>query len=366
MRPTTLASLALTTVAILGGTWLGWHHDAWHRSFRDTQWYVRQAYVDAGRAPAEAAALAIRYRCHADPTCRKDAATVFTRPPRYAAIFASRPAYPALLTVGLRLAGDRGIDLVTFAIALLATAAAALVAGLVGGRWAAPFGAIAFAASPAGYWASRALSDGLARVLVLTALAGALLLIGGRRPQLGLAVTVVSIALLVPVRDSDAVALGGALAVAGLLGSRDRRLLVAGATSAALAFAAVRTFGWPGLVESLQDSYTVHFTQPDVVDPWARLVHGEWQLFRTLIVRPTLMAELAVITAASVWAIRRRPRIAWPALLVGLTGPASLVAHPVAPEVSRMLTSLVAPGIVALALLVELLVSSVWTAQHSS
>jgi hypothetical protein len=365
VRRTTIALLLATFAAVLGGTWLAWHREAWHRSFRDTQWYVRQGYVDAGRSRQQATALAISYRCHADPVCRADAVTVFERPARYEAIFSSRPGYPALLTAAIRLKGDRGVDLVTFAIALAATGTAALLAFLVGGLSAAPLGALAFALSPAGYWASRALSDGLARAFVLAALAGALLVLRGRR-TLGLVVMLGSVAALVPVRDSDAVALAGALAVAGLLVHRGRVLVVAGLAGAAVAFGVVRLLGWPGLMESLQDSYSDHFQRPDVPDAWSRLLRGQWDLFTTLAVRPLLVAELAAIVLASLWAVRRRPEVAWPAVLVGLTGPASLVAHPAASEVSRMLTSLVAPAVVALALAVELLVSQAWNGRRSS
>jgi hypothetical protein len=183
----------------------------------------------------------------------------------------------------------------------------------------------------------------------MAALLGAWWLARDRRWP-GVAVLAASLAVLVPVRYSSMATVAVALAVAGVVAlavSRSSRhvgtYLLIGVNLAAVVAAGIvaHALKWPGVNETLQDTFTNHFTQPDVADPWSRLlrldVHFWHQWLQTQFRAPWLL----LLVAVGVWgAFRAGPVFGTLVTAVAATGPLTVFAHPVLREHERLMEAL--------------------------
>ncbi|MFL6055642.1 MAG: hypothetical protein ACJ72W_22485 [Actinoallomurus sp.] len=210
-----------------------------------------------------------------------DAADITAADPRYQAIFSSRPGYPLLAAPFVRVFGViRGMRMLGL---LTAVGGSLLVVGLLRSAGLPPLSAVCgqlvFLATPLARWSLQALGEGLVTVCALGTIWGAVLLIR-RRPVAGTPLLAVSLAVCAVTRYSSALllaALTAAAAVAVWCGIRERRhrwtALLAGlsAIAASLTAMVISALALPSAATTLQDTFTRHFADPDVPDPWQRL-----------------------------------------------------------------------------------------------
>ncbi|CAM5475737.1 hypothetical protein SGLAM104S_05916 [Streptomyces glaucescens] len=111
--------------------------------------------------------------------------------------------------------------------------------------------------------------------------------------------------------------------------------LAAGGTLATLVLS--KLLDLPGTTDSLQDTFTLHWTRPEITDPWQALLrlnhHYWWQWLQKEALAPLLLFLVAV-GAWGVW--RRSVPVALCVIAVGATGFATAAAHPVAVELDRL------------------------------
>ncbi|MEV4463895.1 hypothetical protein AB0J51_09750 [Micromonospora echinofusca] len=377
--------LGLLAAAALGSLlWWGRWETAPQHAYPDTYWYARQAVTMTGTPSAEADRFAARLVCRKGmPSPRRGVPCVAgTRqwaadmPPRYQRIFTTRPGYSLATAPFVLVFGERGMVLATAALAVLAGVLAALAVRLLGGGLVSSLAATALLfLLPTGFWLSRLLAEAGATAFALAALCAAVPLLrpgGTARGRL---------------------LLGGAV-LAGLLGSTVTRpatgLLLSAALTAVFAVLTLlrRRAGWepglvvltaacgvatavwlglsaaldiPGAAETLQDKFTVHFTRPDVPDPWPRLVelnrdfwpaqlNAWWNGGAPLAASPFL-ALLLVGFAALFRALPGRAALLF--ATTGATGLLTLVAHPKESEADRLVLVIWLPVVVGLAMLLD-------------
>jgi len=290
--------------------------------------------------------------------------------PRYLAIFTSRPGYPLLsapfaglfgLRFGLWFAAMLCTILGSFLVILLLRAVGGSVPVALGGQ-------ILFLAAPTGYWGSRMLTDGPSLTTTLLALLGALWLIRGRT-RLGIWVLVAGLVTGFVVRYSSEQIVALALTVAALVclrwipSSRESgieksriegrkhgaivstfprrglKLLAIVSGSGLIASGLVSTLlGWPGLSESLQDTFTKHFIRQDVSDPVGRLVRLDLHFWAYYPVsEPTALLLAVGLVAIAVALVRREAVFGVLAIAVSATGLGAVVAHPIASQADRLM-----------------------------
>jgi len=103
--------------------------------------------------------------------------------------------------------------------------------------------------------------------------------------------------------------------------------MIAVTTAWAVAAAAgAKALRFPGVSETLQDTFTQYFTRPDVADPWRRLVELNLNYWTRWVQEQARAPWLLLVLAAAVWALfgvtvcwrgwcaasRRRARRRWP------------------------------------------------------
>jgi hypothetical protein len=347
------------------------------RFSNDSYRYARQAYEFLGDSPHEATRKAVAAYCadtarlvhrnrmldqlefrapyseatYAASCERKYAHGLEPTDPRYERIFHTRPGYPLVAAPFVALLGAKaGLTLVALAFTALAGFLVhLLLRALRAPPRAAVLGQVLFYVTPLASWGGRPLTEGptlalmtallLASVWLLRCrvLPGALLFAGAF--AFGLAVrysTFLMVAL------SLTVAAGAALLL--VRGGRDNHGtwwlagLSAGGTLTALLLS--RALALPGMTESLQDTFTLHWTRSEIADPWQALVrlnhHYWWQWLQKEALAPLLLFLLAV-GAWGVW--QRSVPVALCVLAVGATGFATTVAHPLAAEQDRLYVS---------------------------
>jgi hypothetical protein len=291
------------------------------------------------------------------------AADVTTTDPRYQAIFSSRPGYPLLAAPFVKLLGViRGMRILGL---LTAAGGSLLVVGLLRSAGlppsAAVCGQLVFLATPLAQWSLQALSEGLVTICALGAIWGAVLLTR-RRPIAGTPVLAASLAALAVTRYSSALmlaALTAAAAVAVWCGLREHRhrwtALLAGLSAVAAAVTAVlmSALALPSATTTLQDTFTKHFSRPDVSAPWQRLADLDARYWAHWIGGQALLPTFLVPTLVGVWALYRyRPDLGWFALATALTGTLQVAAHPLVQEADRLGVLMWMPAILGLPLLV--------------
>ncbi|MFJ3229726.1 hypothetical protein [Streptomyces sp. NPDC086787] len=296
-----------------------------------------------------------------------DAPDITTGDPRYQAIFSSRPGYPLLAApfVGAFgvLRGMRLLGLVT------AAAASLMVYGLLRGaglaRRAALTGQLAFLATPLGWWSAQALGEGLFTVCVLGILWGGLLLFRRRSVPGAVALTALSYGAAVLTRYSSVLVLAALLAAVGagaFCFSRDRRLRHAGTVAlvgvstaaAAAVVAAMRVWDLPSSQVTLQDTFTHHFTTPDVAHPWSALLQLATRFWRDWAAQQIAAPGFLLLTALAVWALARYGEgLGGLALATGVGGVLLVSAHPLVQEADRLAVLMWMPVVLGLPLAVD-------------
>lgn len=348
----------LIAVLIGGGMWLlRWSGDSSTTS-PDTFWYARDALrysgypliaADAGAAEitcgpmARAGVGGMTYgRCMDYRLRLPDESAV-----RFQRIFTSRPGYALLTTPFVRTMGESGFVVGTALLGIACGVAIALL-GLVAGLR--PVQALlaeaAFYLLPTGLWASRLLAEAPMMLFLCTALIGAILVISGRRRVAGALTVAISLAVLCAVKPANGMALAAALAAGGLVllpFTRSRRacLLLSGVSAAVLAgdLGVSAILQLPGLNETLQDTFTVHFRHPDVPAPLTDL-HRMIARLGYEHIAPGLLND-PLIPAAILFAVlglfaRVRANAAWLILLTGLSGVVVALAHPMFSQLDRL------------------------------
>ncbi|MEV8554137.1 hypothetical protein AB0L04_30530 [Streptomyces glaucescens] len=293
-------------------------------------------YREPGREAAYAARCERKYAHGLEPT-----------DPRYERIFRTRPGYPFVAAPFVALLGAKaGLTLV----ALLCTALAGYLVLLLLRTLRAPppaplLGQALCYVTPLASWGGRPLAEGPALALTTALLLAAVWLLHGRvRP--GAALFTGALAGGLAVRYSTfllvALFLAAAAAAALLLVRRARHRgtwwlagLSAGGTLATLVGGELLDL--PGTTDSLQDTFTLHWTRPEIADPWQALLrlnhHYWWQWLQKEALAPLLPFLLAV-GAWGVW--RRSVPVALCVIAVGATGFATAAAHPLAVELDRL------------------------------
>ncbi|MGW2635502.1 hypothetical protein [Streptomyces sp. NPDC001348] len=362
--------------------------------FPDSYRYARAAeqYLGATRAEAHRTALAAYCASRADraahdarlqPLTRRsgstiraaeerqcldrwaDAPDITTGDPRYQAIFSSRPGYPLLAAPFVGALGVlRGMRLLGL---LTAAAGALLVYGLLRGagltRPAAAVGQVTFLATPLGWWSAQALGEGLFTVCVLGVLWGGLLLVRGRHPVGAALGTALAYAMAAVTRYSSVLVLAALVAsvVTGTLclsrRSRHRGTVTLAALSTVAAAAvavAMRTLRLPSSQVTLQDTFTHHFSSPEIADPWRALFSLAGRFWRDWLAQQAAAPGFLLLTAAAVWALAVcGDGLGGLALATALTGVCQVTAHPLVQEADRLGVLMWMPVVLGLPLIVD-------------
>jgi hypothetical protein len=336
--------------AVLGAV-LGlarWELEPSHAS-GDAFWYARTAleYRGASREAATSAAATFIVG-----EGRGDDPDVYVRyartvDPRYPAIFESRPFYPLVASALIPVAGLRaGMALAALAAGVAFAMAFGWFVERLTGSLAAALGAISLAfVLPSGRWFAFMYADGWMLVFAALALASGCIYLGDTRARY-LAAFLASIVLLYLTKPANGAALVVGFVLLGLgawlAGSPNRRPAATLATASLLIslthLAAFAFLDLPGLETTLQDMFTLHFSQPDVANPLERLVWRDLEVagmaLRFPLQEPITVLLVAGLVAPLV-AIRRAWAAAW--LIGGFVAVLTVLAHPVTSEFPRLL-----------------------------
>ncbi|MET8946802.1 hypothetical protein ABZX30_25365 [Streptomyces sp. NPDC004542] len=267
--------------------------------------------------------------------------------PRYEKIFATRPAYPLLAAPFVALLGAKpGLTLVALACTTLAGYLVhLLLRALRAPPPAAVLGQVLCYVTPLASWGGRPLTEGPALAL-LTALLLASVWLLQRRVLPGAVLFTGAFALGLAVKYAGflpaALFLAAAACASLLFVPRTRHRgtgwlagLSAGGTLAALALSGI--LGLPGITDSLQDTFTLHWTRPEIADPWRALARLDHQYWWQWLQREALAPALLFLLAVGAWGVwRRSVPVALCVIAVGLTGFATTVVHPLAAEGDRL------------------------------
>ncbi|MFD7748059.1 hypothetical protein ACFV2V_26605 [Streptomyces sp. NPDC059698] len=282
---------------------------------------------------------------------------------RFMAIFEARPGYPLFLVPFVTVLGVTwGLWLAGLLVALAGSVCVLLTLRAAGAsRRAGLAGQALYLALPTGTVAMNPLSDGLSLALGTAVVLGCTLLLrdrptgtprtagprasagrwaGAAGPRTGVALVVGGLALMFPVRYSQALLLAAALAAvllirAAWLHRKGRRpapvLRAAGLCGvlAVLVHAGAHLLSWPMGQDSAQDLLTHHYQRPDRPDPWPEFFARErvfWSAWlRLQASRPVLPALLAL----SAWALLRRRSAVLPvAVAAAAAGLLNQAGHP--------------------------------------
>lgn len=293
------------------------------------------SFREPGREAEYAAHCEQRYANGLEPT-----------DPRYEKIFAARPGYPLVAAPFVAVLGAKpGLTLVALACTTLAGCLVyLLLRALRAPPAAALLGQILTYVTPLASWGGRPLAEGPTLALLTALLLASVWLLRGRvRPgvlflgALGSGLAVKYSTFLMAAASLTAAACAVLLIVerARHRGTWCLAALSAGGTLAALSLS--RILKLPGMSDSLQDTFTLHWSRPEIADPWRALlrlnINYWWQWLQKEALAPLLLSLLAV-GAWGVW--KRSVPVALCVIAVGLTGFATAAAHPVAVEQDRL------------------------------
>jgi hypothetical protein len=268
--------------------------------------------------------------------------------PRYIAIFTSRPGYPLLsapfaaafgLRFGLWITAMLCTLLAGFLVLMLLRAAGCSAPAALGGQ-------ALYLAAPTGYWGSRMLTDGPSLATTMLTLLGAWYLVR-RRHRLGSAVLAAGFVTGFLVRYSSQqmvalfLALGALVCLKWVSAARHRGVVLLAAICGGafvLSELVSTALGWPGMSESLQDTFTRHFIRPDVSNPVGRLVSLNLRFWGYYPVsEPTALLVGAGLIAVAVALVRRDPVYGVLVIAVSVTGVGTVAAHPLVSQADRLM-----------------------------
>jgi hypothetical protein len=193
---------------------------------------------------------------------------------------------------------------------------------------------------------------------------GAVLLTRPRQPRLvtGAVLAAVSFAVCALTRYSTALVLAALIAAAAgaaCWSSRELRhrgtALLGGVSvlAAAVTAAVMSALALPSATTTLQDTFTVHFSRPDVADPWGRLADLDGRYWAHWIGQQAALPVFLVPTAVAGWALYRYGRgLGWFALAAAIAGGVQVAAHPLVQEADRLGVLMWVPAVLGLPLLV--------------
>lgn len=344
-------------------------------TWNDTYRYINAIERDLGRSDAEAQAIALNYYCtdlartttataanETDPGA-KTSARIESRDrcerywtaqgglapnkPRFNLIFDSRPGYPLLAAPLVAAFGvSDGLALLSVLLTLTAGWGVLLLIRLSGGSpLAALCGMTACFTLPTWFWLQQFLTESPTLVCAIAVLIGAVLMQRGR-VNAGLAVSTAAYTAGFLVRYSTFSVLAGCLALTvGVLAWRERRQRTRG-TRVLIGFSALAfviqtvlppLLGWPGFKDSLEDTFSAHYTAPvphDLYGKWIALNGHYWvstvQHYAGQPLVPALMAFGTVL----LW--RYRQPFAAIVTAAGLAALASAAAHPLTSQLDRL------------------------------
>jgi len=322
----------------------------------NTAWLARRHQVDPGSFAAayrrdEAVSRCIRDEPHGLPPTS----------PRYDAIFASRIGFPILAAPLVPVIGvNQALKATSVLLSALGGMIAYLVLRILGlRRPQSLFGQGIYYASPIGWWGSFGLTDGPTVMISMVTLLSAILLLR-HQYLLGTTLFITSIGAGCLVRYSNFIFVTGAVLAAAGAGlrtdPRHRRPLLVIVTLSAVGLvglvATAQALHWSGPSDTLQDTFTNHFTSPDVTDPWQKLAGLDtryWSQWTQEQVRnPWPVAAVAI---GSVTLVRRYRTFGLIAVAVALTGVLSQAAHPVTSQSDRLLIEVFVAAVLGLPLL---------------
>jgi hypothetical protein len=351
----------------------------------DTYWYTRQAVRYSGASIAHSGEVASRVECAAINRYSREIgmpAACHHYPthqpnPRYARIFTTRPGFSLLAAPLVRLAGPLpGMEWATAIASVLAALVGYAAVRAVGGSRLAGIGsALLLYIFPSGYWTSRLLPEGAMLAGCLATGIGITMLWPrpgdgtGARPgrgriTAGIAVAVIGLAWTYVMKSANgfllsAVLLAGGAALAAWTRARPRAgpwwrpggwwrpaswWRPSAVITALVGLAG--TVGWlvvsqaahlPSFSDTIQDMASSHFRGRLTPSPIGYLVKRDiwfiphWGLVVIRDVWPLPVAAAGI--AALVWTCRAR---AVPWLLIGVTGPLAVAAHPIGSESDRL------------------------------
>lgn len=306
----------------------------------------------AEQAQRANAALTLPLSAPTDPaavekTCLEGSAGgLYPSNPRYDAIFTTRPGYPLAVAVLLPFVGMKAA---LWLVPMLSTLAAGVMVwlllravGLTARRAAA--GQALLYLLPVGWWGTQMLTEGPILLGVTTATLGAVLLLR-ERPTAGVAALGAGLAAVAAVKYSTALPLAAALLVAGLVSGvatwASRRaaavLTAAAGVGLAVLVGLSRAWRWPGIADTSQDLFALHFTLPDVPNVGQRLIEANVAYWTRWPVLSPLNLALVAGVAAGGWALWRRSRaLALVVLGVAAVGAVLTAAHPDVYEGDRL------------------------------
>lgn len=267
--------------------------------------------------------------------------------PRYEKIFHTRPAYPLMAAPFVALLGAKaGLT----AVALGFTALAGLLVYLLLRALRAPppiavLGQVLYYVTPLAAWGGRPLTEGPMLALMTALLLAAVWLLQGRVAAgawlfagafaLGLGVKYSSFLMAAPFLTLAAVA---ALVFVPRVRHRGTWWLAglsAGGTVVALVLSKV--LGLPGMGESLQDTFTLHWSRPEIADPWRALARLNLNYWWQWLQKEALAPMLLLLLAIGLWgAWKRSVPVALCVAAMGLVGFGTMAAHPLEVEQDRL------------------------------
>ncbi|MFE9460311.1 hypothetical protein [Streptomyces californicus] len=290
---------------------------------------------------------------------------------RFMAIFEARPGYPLFLVPFVTALGAVwGLWLAGLLVALAGAVCVLLTLRAAGAsRRAGLAGAALYLALPTGTVAMNPLSDGLSLALGTVIVLGCTLLLRERPSDVsgagagrwaegtgtrsgagrwadaagtrtGAALVVGGLALMFPVRYSQALLLAAALAGVFLVraarlhrtGRRSTPVLRAAGLCAlltALVYAGAHLLSWPMGQDSAQDLLTHHYQRPDRPDPWPEFFAQERVFWWAWLKRQATYPFLPVLLALSAWASwKRRSAVLPVAIAAGAAGLLNQAGHP--------------------------------------
>jgi hypothetical protein len=309
----------------------------------DSAWYAQLAYQYLGDSPQHAQQLAEQLWCADQPIKNCVATFAAHLPPTgaapYAAIFATRPGYPATMAVLSLLIGN--LRLAMWVIPMVST----LLAGL-GVYWLlrllglapalAAAGQVLLYVLPTGTWGVHALTEGTVTACAIATILGGVLLARSRFIA-GTILLVAGLGIMSWFKYSTGMPLAGLVLVAAIAlwwrGGADRRGLailggVSGLTVALLLYLS-NAMHLPGFNETAQDLFTDHFNNPDVSNIPQRMISANgsyWAHFLNIDNNNALMLFGLVVGLVALF--RHHRVTAMLVLATVLTGFALAAAHP--------------------------------------
>ncbi|MGW7254792.1 hypothetical protein [Streptomyces sp. NPDC054834] len=343
------------------------------RFSNDSYRYAREAYEFLGDSPHTATRKAVAAYCedtaklvhrnrmldqlkfrgpgreaeYAAACEKKYAGGLAPTDPRYEQIFHTRPAYPLIAAPFVALLGAKpGLTLVALAFTTLAGFLVyLLLRALRAPPPAAVLGQVLYYVTPLASWGGRPLTEGPALAL-MTALLLASVWLLQRRVLPGAALFTGAFALGLAVKYSSFLLVAPFLAAAACASlifvrrTRHRGTYGLAGLSAAGALAAPALgvlLDLPGIADSLQDTFTLHWTRPEIADPWRALARLDYDYWWQWLQKEGLAPMLLFLLAVGAWGVwRRSVPVALCVIAMGLTGFATTVAHPLAIELDRL------------------------------